>query len=98
MTKDRFARIFNWVRQRCNNPKSDSYFNWGLRWIKCNWIWHYDFWIDMHDSYLEHVKIYWEKETTLDRIDNDWNYCKENCRRATMKVQQNNRRNNIKKL
>ena len=48
----------------------------------------------MWASYEEHVKKYWEKDTTLDRINPNWNYCKENCRWATIKEQQNNRTNN----
>jgi hypothetical protein len=47
----------------------------------------------MYESYLEHVKQYWEKDTTIDRIDSNWNYCKDNCKRSTIKEQVLNRSN-----
>lgn len=49
----------------------------------------------MGKSYISHVCEYWEKDTTIDRIDVDWDYCKNNCKRSTMKEQQNNRSNNL---
>lgn len=60
------------------------------KWIKCEWKNFEEFYNDMKDSYEEHCKEYWEKDTTLDRIDCDWNYCKENCRWATNKEQAQN--------
>jgi len=53
---------------------------------------------DMYDSFKEHVSLYGERDTTLDRIDNDLGYFKENCRWATYKEQARNRTTNRKIL
>lgn len=48
----------------------------------------------MGEKYSEHVKQYGEKNTQIDRIDVNWDYCKENCRRVTIKENSRNKRNN----
>lgn len=61
------------------------------KWIKCEWNNFWEFLQDMKESYDKHVEEYWEKNTTIDRINCNWNYSKENCRRATYKEQYLNR-------
>lgn len=90
----RFYTIFYWIKQRCNNPKNSAYKNYWWRWIGCERELYEDFKNDMFDSYCEHINIYWDINTTIDRIDTNWNYCKDNCKRATKKEQQRNVRRN----
>ena len=80
---------------RCNYKTVHWYKNYWGRWIKCEWEKFEDFYKDMYDSYLEHYNIHWE-DTTLDRIDTNGNYNKDNCRWLTMKEQQANKRCNHK--
>ena len=91
----RFFRIYNGLRGRCNNKNNVSHHKYGNRGIRCEWDYFYDFHNDMYEKYVEHCNLFGEKETTIDRIDNNGNYCKENCKWITWKEQSRNRRNTV---
>ena len=95
MTGTRFYTIWYNMKSRCKNIDDPAYKYYGGRGIKCLWNSFEEFRDDMYESYNSHIEKFCEKNTTIDRINNAENYCKENCKWATMKEQANNKRNNI---
>lgn len=93
-----FYNSWRGMRERCSRSSSDNYSYYGGRGIKydVNWDNYLNFKKDMYRSYLYHVKKHGQKQTTLDRIDVNGNYCKENCRWATKSEQTKNQRKNVK--
>ena len=83
------------MQTRCYYKKFKHFHNYGGRGIKCLWKTFEEFRDDMHASYVEHVKEFGERGTTLDRTDNNGNYCKDNCRWATQKQQARNKRTTL---
>lgn len=90
-TWTRFYWIRWWICNRCNNKNWKRFLDYWWRWIKCEWKTYDEFKKDMYNSYIEHCNKYWEYNTTIDRIDNNWNYCKDNCKWSTRKEQSINR-------
>lgn len=92
MSKTAFYNKYSSLLNRCNNKNAQAYKDYWARWIKCLWKTFEEFRDDMYESYLKHCAEFWERQTTIDRIDNNWDYCKDNCKRSTYLEQNRNRR------
>jgi hypothetical protein len=71
---------------RCENPNSHAYKDYGARGIKVCQEWH------SFDNFIKDMGN--PKGLTIERINNDLGYSKDNCKWATMKEQSRNRRSN----
>lgn len=91
MSNHPLKHTYTLMVDRCTNPKSDKWHNYGARGIKIC-----DRWLGP-DGIKHFIEDMGErpKGTSLDRINNDGDYCPENCRWATGRQQNTNKRNTL---
>lgn len=94
MSGTRFYRIYHHIWNRCNREKNDNYNRYWWKWIKILWNCFEEFKNDMYDSYIELSNKIWEKYVSIERLDNNKSYSKENCKWIHINEQQKNRRCN----
>lgn len=86
MSKTRPYKIYWAARSRCTSRKYIEYQHYGGRGIKfC------DRWMESFENFWEDMKEGYADNLTIERINNDGNYCKENCKWATYKEQARNK-------
>jgi hypothetical protein len=89
-SNSKLYKIWQSMKTRCDNPKSNRYAYYGGKGIKyCSrWQSFENFYEDMQEGYQE--------GKTIDRIDGSKDYFRENCRWIDYVAQNNNKSDNIK--
>lgn len=90
MSYSKVYKAWRQMKRRCIDPNSPSFPDYGGRGITVSksWMKFENFYKDMGDPPTP--------EHSIDRIENDKGYYKENCRWATAKEQSNNTRRNVR--
>lgn len=87
LSKTRLHRIWHSMYCRCYYPTTNQYKNYGGKGVKVCDEWKHNF-VNFYNWAMSNG---YNDSLTLDRIDNNKNYCPENCKWSTLEQQNNNR-------